>query len=290
MLFLWIMSALRIFAGLVALAVLVPVALAFLIPLLPWRWKRLRMANRFGTLLGASIMFLSGCKLTFVNRESIGPHQQFLYAGNHTSIYDVFISIWMAPLGTVGVAKKQIIYYPFFGLAWLLSGNLSIDRSDPKRAKASLNEMAELMMKNNLSVWMWPEGKRSSDGRIQPFKKGIGHLALRTGLPIVPVVIENGHRAWKKGTLILKAVPIKITFLPPVETKHWTEEKLDEHLEELRGAFIPALPEDMRPRALDTGRSPVDASARDVREGAPAHRDHRRSVDGDRASSDQGRR
>jgi 1-acyl-sn-glycerol-3-phosphate acyltransferase len=287
---LWLVSALRIFAGLVALAVMVPLSLCCMIPLLPWRWKRLRMANRWGTALGSTLMWLSGCKLTFVNRESIGPHRQLIYAGNHTTIYDTFISIWLAPLGTVGVAKKQIIYYPIFGLAWLLSGNVSIDRSKSGLAKDALNELASLMLANKLSVWMWPEGRRSKDGRIQPFKKGLAHLALRTGLPIVPVVIENGHRAWKKGTLLLRAVPVKITFLPAIETTAWTEENLEQHLEEVRGAFIRALPEDQVPRPLDLALSPVDAPVRDVREGAAAHRDHRRSVDADRTSSEQGRR
>lgn len=283
-----ISSALRIIAGLILTAVLVLFALVVFIPLIPWRWTRLRMANRFGTLLGKPIMWVSGCPLTFVGRENISKDRPVIYAGNHTSIYDTFLSIWLSPLGTVGVAKKQIMYYPFFGLAWLLSGNVSIDRSNPDRAHASLNDLTNLVHKNGLSIFMWPEGHRSPNGRLQKFKKGLAHLAIRTGLPIVPVVIAGAHRAWAKHKLTLRAVPINVTFLPPISTKDWTEERIDEHLEEVRHAFLDALPEDQRTLPLDTTESAEETPAPDVRERPAAHRDHRRSVDGDRTSSERG--
>lgn len=278
-------SALRLIAGLILLAVVVPVALACFIPLIPWRWTRLRMANRFGTVLGKPLMWLSGCPMTIHGRDQISSAQQVIYAGNHTSIYDTFISIWLSPIGTVGVAKKQILYYPFFGVAWLLSGNMSIDRSDPTRAIESLNHLARQVHANQLSIFMWPEGKRSADGRLQPFKKGLAHLAIRTGLPVVPVVIAGAHRAWAKGTLNLRSTPIDIRFLPPISTTGWSEERIDEHLEEVHRAFAAALPEEQQPRRLDSVASAEETQPRDVRERPPAHRDHRRSVDGDRTTT-----
>jgi lysophosphatidate acyltransferase len=284
---LYLASALRIIAGLLLMAVLVPIALAFMIPLLPWRWTRLRIANRFGTLLGAPIMWISGCPMTVTGRERISSDQPVIYAGNHTSIYDTFLSIWLSPIGTVGVAKKQILYYPFFGVAWLLSGNLSIDRSNPERAIESMNALGDVVHKNRLSIFMWPEGRRSADGRLQPFKKGLAHLAIRTGLPIVPVVIAGAHRAWAKGRLILRPEPISVTFLPPISTAGWTEEHLDEHLDQVHAAFAAALPEDQQPLPLDMADGAEETLLRDVRERPAAHRDHRRSVDGDRASSDR---
>lgn len=246
-------SPVRLLVGLLVLAVLVPIALLILIPLLPWRWTRLRISNHLGTCLGWTIMKVSGCPLELVGREAISSERRALYVGNHTSIYDTFLSIWLAPTGTVGVAKKQIIYYPFFGLAWLLSGNLSIDRSNPERAIASLEDLARVVDENRLSIFMWPEGHRSKDGRLLPFKKGAAYLALRTRLPIIPVVIEGAHRAWPKGSLALTPARIRVTFLPAIDTAEWTEDHLARHLEEVREAFIGALPPEQRPLELGMG-------------------------------------
>jgi 1-acyl-sn-glycerol-3-phosphate acyltransferase len=246
-----VQSMIRLAAGLAIMAVLVLIALAILVPLLPWRWTRLRICNRFGSVLGSAIMWVLGCPLRFEGREAISSDRPVIYAANHTSIYDTFLSIWLSPTGTVGVAKKEIIYYPFFGLAWLLSGNLSIDRSNPERARASLNALAKVVRRERLHVFMWPEGKRSRDGRLQPFKKGIAHLAIETGLPIVPMVIEGAHRAWAKASLTLRSVPITVTFLPPIDTSDWDEQHIEQHLEELKRAFLAALPEAQRPQTLE---------------------------------------
>jgi 1-acyl-sn-glycerol-3-phosphate acyltransferase len=246
-LLLGVASALKLAGGLIVLAVLVPIALAILIPLLPWRWMRLRLSNRMGTICGSAIMWVSRCPITIEGRERISTERPVIYAGNHTSIYDTFLSIWLSPTGTVGVAKKEIVYYPFFGLAWLLSGNLSIDRSDPERAKTSLSKLARIVREKGLHLFMWPEGRRSRDGRLLPFKKGIVHLAIETKLPIVPMVIQGAHRAWAKASLTLRKVPIKVTFLPPIDTLAWTEDTVDEHLAELRRAFTSVLPADQQP-------------------------------------------
>jgi 1-acyl-sn-glycerol-3-phosphate acyltransferase len=240
-------SVLKLTAGLLLMAILVPMAVVVLVPLLPWRWVRLRISNRFGTILGKSIMWISRCPLIIEGREGIGSGQPAIYAGNHTSIFDTFLSIWLSPTGTVGVAKKEIIYYPLFGLAWLLSGNLSIDRSDPSRAKSSLEGLAQIVREKKLHIFMWPEGRRSKDGRLLPFKKGVVHLAIETRLPIVPMVITGAHRAWAKASLRLRSVPIKVSFLPPIDTRSWDEQHLDEHLEELRRAFLAVLPPDQQP-------------------------------------------
>jgi len=97
---------------------------------------------------------------------------------------------------------------------------------------------------------MWPEGTRSRSGRLQPFKKGIVHLALQTKLPIVPVVVAGAHQAWEKNTLRVRSVPIRISALPPVETGEWSVANLEHHLEELHQIFQRALPPDQQALAI----------------------------------------
>ena len=237
----------RALIGLVFLGVMVALGIACLIPLLPWHTLRIKFTNHFGTVVGSGIMRISGCQVRVHGREHLHPRRPAIYAGNHTSIFDAFTSIWLSPVGTVGVAKKQIIYYPFYGLAWLLAGHLTIDRGNTERAKASMAKMGHFVKQHGLHIFMWPEGTRAADGRLLDFKKGVVHLALQTRLPIVPMVTVGAHKAWLKASLTLRKVPIDITFLPPIDTTGWREDRVDAHLAELRARFIAALPADQRP-------------------------------------------
>lgn len=240
-------SLLRIGGGLVCIGVLVTLMTPLLLLLIPWRKGRIRVTNAFGTAIGRSIMACSGCSVTVEGRENARADRPAIYAGNHTSTFDAFTTIWLTPAGTVGVAKREILYYPFYGQAWWLAGHVFLDRRRTERAKASLRRAAEFIKRNRLHICILPEGTRSEDGRLLPFKKGIAHLAIETGLPIVPMVTIGAQRTWDRATLVLRPAPIKIVFLPAISTVGWSEERIEEHLAELRRAFVAALPEEQRP-------------------------------------------
>jgi 1-acyl-sn-glycerol-3-phosphate acyltransferase len=237
----------RLIIGTTLMGVFVALWSVLLIALAPWRVGRIKACNYFGKTVGRALMFLSGCPLSIAGRQELDPARPAIYVSNHTSILDLFLGMWIAPVGTVGVAKKQVVYYPLFGQLYLLSGHLRIDRSNPVKAVASLVHLAEMVRKYRLSIWMWPEGTRSRDGRLLPFKKGIVHLALQTGLPIVPVVVRGAHLAWEKNTLAVNRVPIDIQVLPPVDTSSWSLSHIEEHLTELHSVFLQALPPEQRP-------------------------------------------
>jgi 1-acyl-sn-glycerol-3-phosphate acyltransferase len=222
---------------------MVPVLLLFL----PWRVRRIRVANAFGSVIGRSVLWCSGCRVTVSGQELVGADRPAIYACNHTSILDAFTTIWLTPMGTVGVAKREVIYYPFYGQAWWLAGHVFLDRARTKNAKAALSRTAELIRRERLHLCILPEGTRSDSGRLLPFKKGIIHLALETRLPIVPMVTMGLEHAWKRGTLRLTPADVKIAFLPPIPTEHWSEDRIDEHVAELRAAFLAVLPASQQP-------------------------------------------
>jgi lysophosphatidate acyltransferase len=225
---------------------LLPVAVA-LILLLPWRLARIRFTNHVGTLIGWTIMKISGCPITIEGREHLDGSTPAICVGNHTSIVDAFTSVWLVPEGTVGVAKKEILRYPVYGQIWYLSGHLVVDRSNTEKAKQSLRELAGFVRENNLRVMLWPEGTRSRDGRLLPFKKGFVHLAIQSGLPIVPMVTTGARDVWERGNLRLHKVPIRIRFLPPIDTSQWKVETVSEHTDEVRQIFADVLPPEQKP-------------------------------------------
>jgi 1-acyl-sn-glycerol-3-phosphate acyltransferase len=243
-------SALRVAAGAVVMAVAVAVQMLVLLLLLPSRNARIRACNYWGKVVGPALMWISGCPYTLEGEEHLRADRPAIYICNHTSIYDIFFAIFLSPIGTVGVAKKQVIWYPFFGQMYLLSGHLRLDRGNHGKALASMKHLADIVRRYKLSIYIWPEGTRARDGRLLPFKKGIVHLAVETGLPIVPIVISGAHRGWEKGTALVRPVPLAVKILPPVDTSAWSLERVDAHLAEIWEPVRAALPEDQQPVSL----------------------------------------
>jgi 1-acyl-sn-glycerol-3-phosphate acyltransferase len=104
-----------------------------------------------------------------------------------------------------------------------------------------MNNLSDLVNKNNLSIWIWPEGTRSEDGKLLPFKKGFAHLALSTKLPIVPVVLHNAHKRWPSKTLDFYPGEIKIDILDSISTSAWNKENIDEHIKDVRDTMAKVL-------------------------------------------------
>jgi lysophosphatidate acyltransferase len=218
-----------------------------LIVCLPNRLARIKACNHFGTVVGHFFIWLSGCPLTVTGAEHLDSEKPAIFASNHTSVLDIFLAIWLSPTGTVGVAKKQIIYYPFFGILYALSGHLRINRGNSKEAIASMKELGQTVKKHSLSVFIWPEGTRSRTGRLLPFKKGIVNLAIQSGLPVVPFVVTGAYKSWEPRTHTICKVPIRVDVLAPIDTKNWSVDRIDEALEEIHECFRKTLPRDQLP-------------------------------------------
>jgi 1-acyl-sn-glycerol-3-phosphate acyltransferase len=176
--------------------------------------------------------------------KAVGPA---IYVSNHTSYLDIFLGVWLAPFDTLGTAKKETVWVPFFGQLYALSGNVLVDRDDRRGAVAALRTIVGLMQRGRLGVLVWPEGTRSPDGRLQPFKRGFAHIALATRLPIVSIVVSGAHRCWPKGAALTFPARVDVQVLDPISTTGWTAARLDEHVAEVRSRFAAALPDDQKP-------------------------------------------
>jgi lysophosphatidate acyltransferase len=105
------------------------------------------------------------------------------------------------PRATVITAKKELRWVPFLGVMLMAGGNIFLDRSNPQMAVQSLKEAGETMKQRKTSVWIFPEGTRTihQEPTMKPFKKGAFHVAVQSGLPIVPVVCENYWKLYRTG-------------------------------------------------------------------------------------------
>ena len=242
-----LMTLLRLVAGTTVMAVGVAIQMVILIVLLPSRNLRIRSCNYWGKVVGRIEMWISGCPVAIEGWDRLTGETPAIYISNHTSPMDAFLAMFLSPVGTCGVVKKGIIYYPVFGQMYLLSGHLRIDRGNRDSAIQSMAGLARDQKKFDLSIFIWPEGTRSKDGRLGVFKKGVVHMALATGLPIVPIVVTGAHKAWEKGGLKIAPAPIQIRVLPAIETSAWSRDTVDAHAFELWDTYRKALPEEQQP-------------------------------------------
>lgn len=242
-----VISNLRFVTGCLVMAISVVIQFILLLFVTPFLLVRIKACNYWGHVVGPLMMKVAGSPINWVGKEKLSGAPPAIYVSNHTSTIDIFLGIWIAPVGTVGVAKKEIVYVPFFGQLYWLSGHLRLDRSNRERAIESMRALAETVANNGLSIYIWPEGTRSSDGRLMKFKKGAFHLALQTKLPIIPIVVHGAHKCWEPKKFRIHPAPVQVEVLDPVDTSAWTEANLEEHMSEVRRLFIANLPEEQRP-------------------------------------------
>jgi 1-acyl-sn-glycerol-3-phosphate acyltransferase len=246
-------AVLRFIVGATWMAFCSTILIIVTLLLLPFRIARIKACNFYGKVLGRSITFLAGVTPRFSNREAIDQAMPAIYVMNHTSALDVFTGIWMCPYGGCGVFKKEIVRVPFLGWLAALSGHLLIDRGNTGRAVEVLKETAIFVKKHRLGIWIFPEGTRSKDGRLLPFKKGFVHLAIATGFPVVPVIVHGAHRNWEKGSFRFIPTVVDIEVLPPIDTSAWKEETSGEHAAAVHDLVAARLRDDQKPAVLPAG-------------------------------------
>jgi len=146
------------------------------------------------------------------------PDGALVLMSNHRSYYDI-PTVYCAVPGRVRmVAKKELFRVPVFGTAMLAAGFVKIDREKRHSAIASLDESKHLL-ESGTRVWIAPEGTRSRDGKLGPFKSGGFHLAMGARVPILPIAIEGTEKILPAtGLSVRKGAHVVVTILDPVDS------------------------------------------------------------------------
>ena len=170
------------------------------------------MARWFGRLHP-----LFGLKVEYRFPNSINKLSPAIYIGNHQNNYDMVTISYMVRRRTVSVGKKSLIWIPFFGILYWITGNIFLDRENRTKAHSTMAQLAHRINEDNLSIWMFPEGTRSRGRGLLPFKTGAFHAAISAGVPIIPVVCSTTHNKinlnrWNNGIVICEMLdPIDVS-------------------------------------------------------------------------------
>lgn len=201
------------------------------------------------------LLWSAGVPLKVVRHGELDPHQPYVFMANHLSTVDIWALFVAVPTKVRFIAKKQLGRIPLFGWAMAVGRFIFIDRQNPLAARRSIDEAANRIRQGS-SVAIFPEGTRSRDGHLGPFKKGGFHLAIRAGVPIVPVGIRGAHEVMPRGSLILRAGPVTLEIGAPISTADLSPEDRNGLLERVRGEIARMSGQEKRkdaelPRSVD---------------------------------------
>ncbi len=171
-------------------------------------------------------ILLSGVRIEVENIDVIDRQSTYVVMCNHQSYYDVWALIGFLPLQLRWVIKKELRKIPIFGLGCERMGQIFIDRSNPEKAYKSL-ESAGQKIRNGASVVFFPEGTRSPDGRLLPFKKGGFKIALAAGVPILPATVVGSKDVLPKKSLRLMPGTIRLIIHEPIPLTGWSEANME---------------------------------------------------------------
>lgn len=192
---------------------------------------------------GRTVLRILDIRLELLNPNPLLTRAPRVVICNHQSALDLVWGAAICPEGTLVIGKKEIAYVPVVNLIWWALDFIRIDRNDPARSTASLEGVVEKIVKHSRTLFLSPEGTRTPDGSLLPFKKGAFHIAIRSGAPIYPVVVTGAYECLPKKAYLPRRGVIRVRFLPIIETKGFDRKNADDLCARTREAIATAYSE-----------------------------------------------
>ncbi len=233
-----LLQAIRSFAGMIALPLLTftaSILAIFFGGILRIPPEKLQWIPR--NTWAQILCWINGVTVEVRGLENIDLSRSYIFAGNHQSQIDIFSLQAALGFDFRWMAKKELFRIPLFGWGMKLAGYIPVDRSGGKKALKSLDEAAKRIA-GGTSVIIFPEGTRSRDGQIHPFKAGGMILAIKSKVPLVPLAIHGTYELLPKGKLFAKSGKVVIVFGEPIETAEYSTKQKHELADRLHDVVV----------------------------------------------------
>lgn len=177
-----------------------------------------------------------GARIHVHGVDNVSPDRAYVYVANHSSLIDTPALFAYLPYQFKIMAKRELFYVPFLGWHLWSSGNFPIDRRDARKTAKSLRSVVD-GIRAGKSLAVFPEGTRTPDGTLQEFKQGAFKIAIRAGVPVVPVTIRGTFRLLPKTTLAPRPGRVDVFIGEPIDTSVYGEKRLSELIEATKAAI-----------------------------------------------------
>jgi len=186
-----------------------------------------------------SLVRVCGIRVALSGVENVVPGRQYILMMNHVNFFDGFVFYPCFPGWARGIEEESHFGWPLYGWVIRRMGQIPVNRRSGARALESLRRAAELIRaKREYSFVVLPEGTRTRDGKLGPFKKGGFLLALETGLEILPLVQKGAYRINHRHSRLIRPGRMELVIERPVPIEGYTRETVAALMEKVRGVFL----------------------------------------------------
>jgi 1-acyl-sn-glycerol-3-phosphate acyltransferase len=198
------------------------------------------------------LLRVSGVKVHVTGLEHIDPNGSYVFISNHLSYMDTPAVLAHVPVQFRFLAKRGLFQIPFLGQHLSRAGHIPVPREDPRAAVKTLTVAAETIQQKKISLLVFPEGGRSHDGVLRSFKEGGAYIAIKAGVPLVPIVLLGTRKVLPYGSGMVRSGNVTLRILEPISTEGRTLKErraLTDELRELIAAelavptFVPPIKE-----------------------------------------------
>lgn len=191
---------------------------------------QIRVARAWArTLLAAG-----GVRVHVEGLEHVDPNGSYVFVANHSSYYDTPVALAHIPVQFRFLAKRGLFQIPFLGTHLSRAGHIPVPREDPRAAVKTMQTAAETIQQKKISLLIFPEGGRSRDGILRAFKEGGAYIAIRAGVPVVPMVLIGTRAVLPYGSGVVLSGDVTLRIYKPIETKNLTLKDRGRLTEEIR--------------------------------------------------------
>ena len=214
-----------------------------------------RMQHRIARRWARMVMGVAGVNVTVTGFENLSPGCAFVFSGNHLSLVDTPLVFGYLTWEFRALAKKQYFKIPFLGWHLRRAGHLPVEPDNVRAAVRNIADAARCAAEG-MSIVMFPEGSRSRDGKLGEFHAGAAYVAIKAGVPIVPMGIIGTREVLAPGSIIMRPHRVELRIGIPIPTTGLTTREAEQLLLELRRRIV-ELSSGASPSAADSANDPV---------------------------------
>ncbi len=198
---------------------------------------QMKMAHAWGR----SLVFFAGVRVKVEGLDKVDPNTGYVFVSNHLSYMDTPVVLSSIPGQFRFLAKRGLFQIPFLGTYLKRGGHIPVPREDPRAAVRALTQAAETIREHGISVLIFPEGGRSEDGALQPFKEGAAYIAIKAGVPVVPMALIGTRQIMAMGSATLRRGQVRLRIGAPLPTTGLTLRDREALIESARKQIVSLL-------------------------------------------------
>ena len=205
--------------------------------------RRIDFLWRLGMWGARGGVWFSGVRSRIDGWNKMDPAQAYIFMSNHVSNLDPPVVVPLLNRQMSVLVKKELFRIPILSTAMRMAYLVPVDRRNRDAAIESVKQGVAVLRAGH-SMLVYPEGTRSRDGKLLPFKKGPFHMAMESGVPIVPITMIGTHEAWPKGSFTVHPQTVTVKVHPPIDPKNYPDREA--LMRAVRDAIDSGLPEQYR--------------------------------------------